>query len=63
MDARKHLTNVQVLSPTLVGDSAQFKCVQTVVGQRFAGNGPNGLSYYYYYYYYYLYIGTAILII
>ena len=29
---------------------AQFKCVQTVVGQRFAGNGPNGLSYYYYYY-------------
>ena len=21
----------------------------TVVGQRFAGNGPNGLSYYYYY--------------
>ena len=31
---------------------AQFKCVQTVIGQRFAGNGPNGLSYYYYYYYY-----------
>ena len=31
---------------------AQFKCVQTVVGQRFAGNGPIGLSYYYYYYYY-----------
>ena len=28
---------------------------QTVVGQRFAGNGPNGLSYYYYYYYYYYY--------
>ena len=26
-----------------------------VVGQRFAGNGPNGLSYYYYYYYYYYY--------
>ena len=25
---------------------AQFTCVQTVVGQRFAGNGPNGLSYY-----------------
>ena len=25
--------------------------LQTVVGQRFAGNGPNGLSYYYYYYY------------
>ena len=33
---------------------AQFKCVQTVVGQRFDGNGPNGLSYYYYYYYYYI---------
>ena len=32
---------------------AQFKSVQTVVGQRFAGNGPNGLSYYYYDYYYY----------
>ena len=32
---------------------AQFKCVQTVAGQRFAGNGLNGLSYYYYYYYYY----------
>ena len=31
---------------------AQFKCAQTVVGQRFAGNGPNGLTYYYYYYYY-----------
>ena len=30
---------------------AQFKCVQTVIGQRFAGNGPNGLSNYYYYYY------------
>ena len=27
---------------------AQFKCVQTVVGQRFAGNAPNGLSYYYF---------------
>ena len=26
---------------------AQFKCVQTVVGQRLAGNGPNGLSNYY----------------
>ena len=25
--------------------------VQTVAGQRFAGNGPNGLSSYYYYYY------------
>ena len=24
---------------------AQFKCAQTVVGQRSAGNGPNGLSY------------------
>ena len=39
---------------------AQFKYAQTVVGQRFAGNGPNGLSYYYYcyyycYYYYYYY--------
>ena len=37
--------------------SAQFKCAQTVIGQRSAGNGPNGLSYddyYYYYYYYYL---------
>ena len=32
---------------------AQFKCAQTVVGQRFARNGPNDLSYYYYYYYYY----------
>ena len=31
----------------------QFKCVQTVVGQSFAGNGPNGLSYYYYDYYCY----------
>ena len=31
---------------------AQFKCVQTVLGQRSAGNGPNGLSYYYYYYCY-----------
>ena len=27
---------------------AQFKCAQTVVGQRFAGNGHTGLSYYYY---------------
>ena len=27
---------------------AQFKCVQTVVGWRFAGIGPKGLSYYYY---------------
>ena len=34
---------------------AQFKCAQTVVGQLFAGNGPNGLSYDYYYYYYYYY--------
>ena len=32
---------------------AQFKCAQTVIGQRSAGNGPNGLSYDYYYYYYY----------
>ena len=24
-----------------------LKCAQTVVGQCFAGNGPNGLSYYY----------------
>ena len=32
---------------------AQFKCLQTVVGQHFPGSGPNGLSYYYYYYYYY----------
>ena len=31
---------------------AQFKCAQTVIGQRSAGNGPNGLSYDYYYYYY-----------
>ena len=41
---------------------AQFKCVQTVVGQCFAGNGPNGLSYYYcscnYYYYYYYISGS-----
>ena len=29
---------------------AQFKCAQTVIGQRSAGNGPNGLSYDYYYY-------------
>ena len=28
---------------------AQLKFDQTVVGQRFAGNGPNGLSYYYNY--------------
>ena len=26
----------------------QFKCALTVVGQRFAGNVPNGLSDYYY---------------
>ena len=31
---------------------AQFKCAQTVVGQRSAGNGPNGQSYDCYYYYY-----------
>ena len=30
---------------------AQFKYAQTVVGQRFAGNSPDGLSYYYYYIY------------
>ena len=30
-------------------------CAQTVIGQRSAGNGPNGLSYDYYYYYYYYY--------
>ena len=34
---------------------AQFKCAQRVIGQRFGGNGPNGLSYYYYYYYAYYY--------
>ena len=34
---------------------AQFQRAQTVVGQRFAGNGPNGLPYDYYYYYYYYY--------
>ena len=28
---------------------------QTVIGQHFAGNGPNGQSYYYYFYYYYYY--------
>ena len=36
----------------------QFKCAQTVVGCRFVGNWPDGLSYYYcyynYYYYYYI---------
>ena len=34
---------------------AQFKCAQTVIGQRSSGNGPNGLYYDYYYYnnYYY----------
>ena len=31
---------------------AHVKSAQTVVGQRFAGNGHNGLSNYYYYYYY-----------
>ena len=35
--------------------NSQLKCVQTVVCQRFAGNGLNGLSYYDYYYYYYYY--------
>ena len=34
---------------------AQIKCAPTVGGQRFAGNGPNGLSYYHYYYYYFYY--------
>ena len=32
---------------------AQFKCAQTILGQRFDRNGLNGLSHYYYYYYYY----------
>ena len=32
-----------------------FERWQTVIGQRSAGNGPNGLSYDYYYYYYYYY--------
>ena len=32
---------------------AQFKCAQTVIGQRSAGNEHNGLSYDYYYYNYY----------
>ena len=27
----------------------------SAVGLRFAGNGPNGLSYYYYYYYHHYY--------
>ena len=35
---------------------AQFKSAQTVVGQSFAGNGLNGLSYYCDYYYNYYYI-------
>ena len=39
---------------------AQIKCAQTVIGQRFAVNGPNGLSYDYYYYYYYYYPFTLI---
>ena len=42
-----------MLLPTL--RRAQFKCAETVIGQRSAGNGPNGLSYDYYYYYYYLF--------
>ena len=37
---------------------AQCKCVQTVVGQRFAGNGPNCRSYYYYYYHCYYFLVT-----
>ena len=28
---------------------AQFKCAQTVIGHRFAGNSPNVVPYYYYY--------------
>ena len=50
----KHWAENPQMSELTVGNHrcrAQFKCVQTVVGQRFAGNGPNGLSYYYYYYY------------
>ena len=38
---------------------AQFKCAQTVMGQRSAGNGPNGLSYDYYYYYILVYTTTT----
>ena len=38
---------------------AQFKDVQTVEGQHFAGSGPNGLSYNYYYYYYYYWCSAA----
>ena len=37
---------------------AQFKCTHTVIGQRSAGNGPNGLPYDYYYYYYYYSISS-----
>ena len=50
--------NLQMLELTCSNHRcrAQFKkCAQTVVGQRFAGNGPNGLSYDYYAYYYYYY--------
>ena len=36
----------------LTGRNHQFKCAQTVIGQRSAGNGPNGLPYDYYYYEY-----------
>ena len=47
--------------PELTGSNhrcrAQFKCAQTVIGQRSAGNGPDGLSYDYYYYYYTTHVG------
>ena len=42
---------------------AQFKCAETVIGQRSAGNGPNGLSYDYYYYYYYYYYPSQLYIL
>ena len=42
---------IKVTNSAITKCVAQFKCAQTVVGHRFAGNGPNGLSYYYYYYY------------
>ena len=38
------------MQPSAIADT------YTVVGQRSAGNGPNGLSYDYYYYYYYYYM-------
>ena len=49
---RIHAAPVRVHAPTVRVHSAKFKCAQTVIGQRSAGNGPNGLSYDYYYYYY-----------